>query len=282
MKLQIRRVLDLILARDPLPLQPQQKEVTVVFTDLAGFASVSEHLKDQFVLLNDYLSLVVPIVRRHGGYLNKLLGDGLMYFFNAPRDNPNHARDAVASALDMQAAMAGVRQPLREHDLPALKLRCGIATGEVVVGNVGPADGSFSDYTVLGDSVNLASRLETANRYFDTGIMLNDRARELAGGNFLYRPIGILKVIGSTGVMITEALALMEKATDQQKRLAEMTAELVNAFIHADFGKALKLAHTIADEFGKTRLTNLYAAECERYQATPPKDFTGELSLGEE
>ncbi|MFI5380590.1 MAG: adenylate/guanylate cyclase domain-containing protein [Tepidisphaerales bacterium] len=281
MQLQIRRAIDLILGRGPSALRPQLKEVTVVFTDLAGFVSMSGNPKRKAVVLKEPMSLLVPIVRRHGGHLNRLLGDRMMYFFNAPRHNPHHARDAVASALEMQAAIAGFAPPPSDGALPALKLRCGIVTGEVVVGKVGPADDSVADYTALGDNVNLASRLESANRYVDTGILLNDRARELAGDSFLYRPVGILKIVGSTGVMMTEALALMESATDQQKRLAEMTADVVNAFIHADFARALKLAHSIADQLGKTRLASLYATECERHLATPPQDFTGELALSE-
>jgi adenylate cyclase len=264
-----------------MQLEAQQKEVSVVFTDLAGFVSMPTSLKQTAALHNGYLSLLVPIVRHHGGYLKPLLGERMMYFFNAPRDNPHHARDAIASALEIQTAIAGFGQ-LLDRSLPALSLRCGITTGEVVVGNVGPADHSFSEYTVLGDEVNLASRLESANRHFDTHILLNDRARQLAVDTFLYRPIGVLEIVGSTGVMITEALALKKNATDQQKRLAEMTADMVSAFIRADFHQALTLAHAIADKFGKTRLTTLYAAECERYLTTPPEHFTGELALGGE
>src|SRR5687767_15838434 len=97
----------------------QVKELTVVFTDLAGFTTLSEQLKEQTVpLLNEYMGLMVPVIRRHKGYLNKFLGDGIMYFFGAPYENPNHAYDAVVSVLEMQRVMVSFNKSLTERGLP--------------------------------------------------------------------------------------------------------------------------------------------------------------------
>src|SRR5439155_14634255 len=103
------------------------------------------------------LGELVPVIRdHHQGYVNKFLGDGIMFFFNAPRDNPRHAADAVATVLDMHAALHRFNQRLRERGLPPLDMRAGVATGEMIVGDAGGA--GTTDYTVLGDVVNLGAR----------------------------------------------------------------------------------------------------------------------------
>ena len=277
------KLVDYALEYGMAALDGQEKEISVVFTDLQGFTTISERLKEKAIpILNQYMSLMIPIVRRHDGYLNKLLGDGIMYFFNAPRDRASHARDAIASALEMQAVMPEFNRGLEARGLPPLLVRAGISSGLVIVGNAGTADRSSNDYTALGDEVNLGSRLEGANKAFGTHVLVNDRARVLAGDEFLYRPVGVIQVVGKTqGVAAFEAMAHMSKATDEQKRLAEMTAAMVQAFVRADFAGAMELIEASDARFGTTKLTKLYAALCRRYLETPPEHFTGDISLSE-
>ncbi|MDH3584669.1 MAG: CHASE2 domain-containing protein, partial [Phycisphaerae bacterium] len=131
-------------------LEGEIRELTVVFTDLAGFTSISEKLGAKVVpLLNEYMSLMVPVIRRHGGYVNKFLGDGIMFFFGAPRSSATHASDAVGTALEIQEVMRSFNEQLGGRGLPTVMTRLGMCTGEMVVGDMGPADAS--DYTVLGD-----------------------------------------------------------------------------------------------------------------------------------
>ncbi len=101
----------------------QEREMTVVFTDLAGFTTISEKLKEKVVpLLNEYLGLMVTIIRKHNGYVNKFLGDGIMFFYNAPRPNPNHAADAVATVLEMQEKLIAFNEGLIRRGLPAITI----------------------------------------------------------------------------------------------------------------------------------------------------------------
>ncbi len=277
------KLVDYALEHGMAALDGQEKEISVVFTDLQGFTTISERLKEKAIpILNQYMSLMIPIVRHHNGYLNKLLGDGIMYFFNAPYDLRSHARDAIASALEMQSVMPEFNRGLEERGLPPLLVRAGISSGLVIVGNAGTADRSSNDYTALGDPVNLGARLESANKAFGTHVLVNDRARILAGEEFLYRPVGVIQVVGKTeGVAAFEALAHISKATDEQKRLAEMTAAMVQAFVKADFAGAMELIVTFDARFGKSKLTKLYATLCQRYMETPPENFTGDISLSE-
>jgi class 3 adenylate cyclase len=260
-------------------LDGEKKELSVVFTDLQGFTTLAEALGEKTVgMLNEYMSLMVPVIRKHRGLLNKFLGDGIMYFFGAPKANPQHAYDAVASVLEMQEVMVEFNKGLAERNLPTLITRAGISSGEMIVGDAGSAQGS--DYTVLGDVVNLGARLESANKFFGTRILMNERAHTLVKDRILTRPVGKLQVVGKKeGIITYEAMALLEKATEAQKELARLTTEMVTAFINGNFERCAKFADEIDDGHGASKLTELYRAMCEQNLVSAPVEFTGNIVL---
>ncbi len=258
------------------------REMTVVFTDLAGFTTISEKLQERVVpLLNRYMGIMVPLIRANRGYVNKFLGDGIMFFFGAPRENVNHARDSVAAVLQMQQAMIPFNQQLVADGLPEIHMRVGITTGNMIVGDAGPP-GISSDYTVLGDIVNTAARFESANKATGTLILIHERTAELIGSQFLLRPVAQLQVVGkSEFVMVYEPLAPMDQATDEQKKLAESTKKMVDAYIAGDFAKCIEEADFIEGFFGVSKLPTLYRKLSKRYLETPPEHFEGGISLTE-
>ncbi|MHC4996392.1 MAG: adenylate/guanylate cyclase domain-containing protein, partial [Planctomycetota bacterium] len=261
------------------------KELSVVFTDLQGFTTLTEILKEKTVdLLNEYMGLMVPIIRSEDkpqhrrGYVNKFLGDGIMFFFGAPRENPHHAVDALETAIRMQQAMPAFNQSLQERDLPPVYMRVGIASGNMVVGDAGPPDAS--DYTVLGDNVNLAARLESANKALGTFTMVNARCVELLENKYLLRPLANLQVVGkSEGVMAYEPIALVGESTDEQKRYVVLTADMVDAYLEGRFTDCITASEKLAEEFGQSQLIGLYREACETYLEEPPEEFAGLLTL---
>ena len=261
-------------------LDGEVRELTVTFTDLTGFTTISETLQERTVgILNEYTSLMVPIIRQQNGYVNKFLGDGMMFFYGAPQQNEYHAIDAVLTALKMQKAMVPFNQRLAEQGLPNVTMRIGISSGSMVVGDAGSADAS--DYTVLGDTVNLGARLESANKYTGTWIMINQRAAELVGDQFLLRPIGRLQVVGKTeGVMVYEPLCATDDATDRQKQLVVASGAVVDTYVAADFPACLKAVDALESEFGQSKLTALYRDLATKYADSHPGDgFGGEIVL---
>ena len=280
-------LVDYMIEHPELPLDGQQKVMTVVFTDLAGFTTISEKLGERSVpLLNDYMGIMVPIIHQHRGLRNKFLGDGIMFFFNAPSDNPRHASDAVNTVLNMQEALIPFNEALARHNLPAVAMCAGISSGRMVVGDAGALTEPFraNDYTVLGDAVNLGARLESANKAVGTRVLLNERARQLLSDDeFLVRPIGKLQVVGKTeGVMTYEPICRRADATATQIKLAEMTTRLVEAFGAAQFACCIKLAEEMETVFGAGKLTLLYAKLSKRYLADPPSgEFEGLIVLDE-
>ena len=267
----------------------EARELTVVFTDLEGFTALTERLREGAVpLLNEYLRLMVPLIRGHNGYRNKFLGDGMMFFYGAPERNPDHAIHAVATVLKMQEMMVTFNELIadrRKHlcdDLPVLSMRTGVSSGQMIVGDAGPQEAS--DYTVLGDTVNLGARLESANKQLGTRILLSERTVELLPNDlFLLRPIGRLQVVGKTqAVMTYEPLTHLSQATARQKRTAELHRALVESFVKADFTNCLKIVGEADRELGPLKLTALYRELSERHLLHPPgRDFAGQIVLHE-
>jgi adenylate cyclase len=263
-------LVDYLMERpDELRLEGERREISVCFTDLVDFTALSERLKEETVpLLNEFMGEMVPVIRARNGYVNKFLGDGIMFFFGAPRRNEQHAIDAVVTALSMQRALEQFNREEHRLQLPDLAMRVGISTGMMVVGDAGSHDAS--DYTVLGDAVNLGARLESANKLTGTRILMSGRTAELLDGQFLLRPIGRLQVAGkSEGVMTFEALAASADADERQKQFATMTAAMVDAFIAGKFPEALTAAAALEQEFGPSKLTRLYRGQCDEQIANP-------------
>lgn len=269
-------------------LRGEVREMTVVFTDLAGFTTMSEKLGAETVpLLNEYFGLMVPAIRRHRGYVNKFLGDGIMFFFGAPLANPRHAHHAVEAVLEMQVLLERFNQSLKKRDLAAVKMRAGVLTGEMVVGDAGslttprPEDRA-SDFTVLGDNVNLASRLEGANKATGTLVLLAERTAELLGDRFLLRPIARLQVVGkSRGVMTYEPIALASEATEEQKQLVATTRAMITLYESQRFFECLTAADELDHAFGPCKLAELYRKSCRIHLVEPPQNFHGEIVLTE-
>ncbi len=188
----------LIAQPELLRLGGEAREVTLLFTDLAGFTTLSEHLSaEQTVeVLTLYFNAMTPIVHASGGTVDKFIGDAVMAFWGAPLPDPQHAEHAVRAAIAMQQAMQSLAAALQARGLPRIAMRIGVHTGRVVVGNVGSAQ-RFS-YTAIGDAVNLAARLEGANKAFGTGILLSGDTAALLPSNLALRPLDDVVVKGKT------------------------------------------------------------------------------------
>ena len=270
---------------DKVTLTGESRELSVVFTDLAGFTSLSERLDPvaTVAMLNKYMGQMVPAIRKNHGYVNKFLGDGIMFFFGAPAESENHALEAVVTVIEMQKLLKDFNKELVEQGLPELKMRAGISTGHMTVGDAGSIDTnnrSF-DYTVLGDMVNFAARLESANKATGTLMLMTERTIELMGPSILARPIGRLVVVGKTqGVMVWEPLGLMSEATEKQLTLASATKKIVEAFQAADFVGCIKAVDEMDAALGVTATAELYRALCEKFIVEPPPTpFDGCITL---
>jgi len=187
----------------------EQRSLTVMFTDLAGFTSLSEMLGEDVVpVLSEYLETASSAIDAQHGTIDKFIGDAVMAFWGAPIENAQHARDACAAALAIQRMMAAWQAQLPAGDpRAALRVRIGINTGRMLVGNIGSTN--RLNYTVIGDSVNVASRLEAINKRYGTAIIIGEETRHAAGDAIVVRQLDWVAVYGrSEGVAIYELLAM--------------------------------------------------------------------------
>ncbi|WP_422000593.1 adenylate/guanylate cyclase domain-containing protein [Reyranella sp.] len=174
-------------------LAGETREATILFTDIERFTTIAEHLSpDELVAaLNDYLETVLAPIQRHGGVVNTFIGDGLFASFNMPLACEDHACAAVSAAIDIQRAVGG--RTFGDFGV-AFATRIGICTGRVVGGSVGA--GKRVSFTLLGDTVNLASRLEQLNKEYGTRILVSDSTRQACGERFVFSPLGSVVVRG--------------------------------------------------------------------------------------
>ena len=213
------------LMDDPetLRLSGERRETTFLFTDLAGFTSLTESLEPEVLirLLNDYLDATCRIVLRHGGTIDKIVGDALHVMFNAPGDQPDHAERAIECALELDEFCLGYAARQRELGVGLGNTRIGVNTGETVVGNFGGA--TRFDYTAHGDAINTAARLESVNKYFDTRVCVSETTLERCAYPH-HRPIGRLILKGKS-----EGLGAYELLSPERTQAPE-TMEYVKAY----------------------------------------------------
>jgi adenylate cyclase len=176
----------------------QRREMTVLFSDIRGFTSVSERGQPEEIvgMLNEYFTRMVDLVFAHKGTLDKFVGDMVMALFGAPLDDPYHADHAVEAALDMIAELAALNAGWKAEGRPELDIGIGINTGPMIAGNIGSE--AIMSYTVIGDAVNLGSRLESLNKQYGTRIIISEATRERLRRPYRLRPLGDVVVKGKT------------------------------------------------------------------------------------
>ncbi len=181
---------------EQLRLGGERREITVLFTDIRGFTTMSEHLDPQALvkLLHDFLNPMSNVIINRGGTIDKYMGDAIMALFGAPLIQPDHPRLACQAALEMVATLEALNRTWTEQGRPPLKVGVGVNTGPVAVGNMG-SDRLF-DYTAIGDNVNLASRLEGLNKYYGTNILISEATAKAMGDGFILRDIDMVRVKG--------------------------------------------------------------------------------------
>jgi adenylate cyclase len=177
-------------------LAGQKKEVSVFFTDVRNYTTLSEGLLPEKVvgILNELFEMIGKVIARHNGCIVDFIGDAVLAVFGAPRDNPNHAWDAVRTAIEIQKALDGLNEKWQKKNIPRLQIGVGIHTGEVVAGIVG--SGERKKFGVTGDTVNTGSRVEGLNKEFSTSILITRETLKKVNGKFNVRSCGEVKVKG--------------------------------------------------------------------------------------
>jgi len=262
-----------------LTLAGEEKNLTVLFSDIRGFTTISEKMDSGQlgVFMNRYLSAMSAVIMAHRGTVDKFIGDAIMAIWGAPLDDDDHAANAVRAAMGMMSRLREKRPQWEAEGIPAIDIGIGINTGVMSVGNFG-SDDRF-DYTVLGDSVNLGARLEGSNKTYGTNIIISEFTRKELGDRFFCRFIDMVRVKGKLKpVRIYEPLC--EGEPDQETRHhTELFETAMDRYHQRDFESAAQILESLSKTV-PCKLYELYLDRIKAYRATPPpEDWDGAFTF---
>lgn len=264
---------------ESLSLSGEQKNLTVLFSDIRGFTSISEHMTSEELgrFMNEYLTEMSTIIMGHSGTVDKYIGDAIMAIWGAPLADEDHAANTVRTAFHMMERLHKLQPGWEKQALPFIDIGIGINTGIMSVGNFG-SDQRF-DYTVMGDNVNLASRLEGANKTYGTNIIISEFTKDALGEGFYCRFLDMVRVKGKKlPVKIYEPLCEEEPDESLKEEVARFE-EAIEAYQHRLFDDAL----VIFQELLKTNPIKLYELYIDRIkvylESPPPDDWDGSFTF---
>jgi adenylate cyclase len=272
----IRRLLS-----DPERVKPRKTDVSVLFSDIRGFTTISETLDAQTLagLLNGYLTEMTRIIFRHQGTLDKYIGDAVMAIWGAPFDEPNHAERCCLSAVSMLARLGELQVQWCAQGSPVLEIGIGINTGIASVGNMGSS--LRYGYTAMGDAVNLAARLEGLNKEYGTRILISEFTRRaLRDDQFIFREIDFIRVKGKLQpVTIYEILAPRAKENNGDELVAQFGLAR-EAYKRRAWGAARSAWAAILRRWPEDGPSRVFLARCEEYIAEePPVEWDGVYAM---
>jgi adenylate cyclase len=268
------KVIDTLIS-DPsrLSLGGEMKNMTAVFTDLANFSSISEKLKpnELVIFLNEYLTHMCDIIAEYDGTIDKFEGDAIIAFWGAPLDNSEHAKLSCIASIKMQKQMAKLRQQWEKEGMPSLFMRVGINSGNMVVGNMGSK--TRKDYTIMGDNVNLAARLEGTNKFYGTWTLCSHNTYEQVKDYVECREIDIVRVVGrKEPVKIYEVI-------DEKDNINKSMIEALQIYNHAlmlyrerNYSSAISKFEELLKITPNDNVANTYIQRCKFLIKKPPHD----------
>ncbi len=270
------------MSRNPenYSLEGQRRELTVMFSDIRGFTRLSERLEPQEVtrLMNAYLSRMTEIIHGNQGTIDKYIGDAIMAFWGAPLDDPGHASHAVAAAMAMRDALPAIQEEFSARGWPEIRIGIGLNTGVMAVGNMG--SDFRTSYTVMGDAVNVASRVEALTKLYGTPLIVTEFTAAAAPG-IRYRKLDRVKVRGRDEPFdILEAIAPVEQVAAHLEEEIGLFEAMLEFYRGQRFDDALKHLDSLDRQFGAKPLHDTFRTRIDEYRRNPPRsDWLGTFNL---
>jgi adenylate cyclase len=271
------KVMEDLLQNENDALQAVSKEITVFFSDVRNFTNISEAMPSAQVLidyLNQYMNPMTDIIIKKEGTIDKYIGDAIMAYWNAPVDIKNHQDKALQAAIEQIEYLDILNKKLTEENFPLIDIGIGLNCGTAVVGEMGSL--IRSDYTVIGDPVNLGARLESLCKGYGSKILISQYIKDALTEEYIIRDLDMVRVKGKT-----EPIAIYEVHINKLKNVIEEELELFHEALYtyrdANFQKALDLFKALIkkEDLVNKKAVELYILRCEEYIATPPENFDG-------
>jgi adenylate cyclase len=273
-------VRELIRTKQEAVISGKRKRMTVFFSDVVDFTHISERLTPNELSsqLSEYFSAMTMVITRYGGTVDKFIGDAIMAFWGAPVDMADHGKNAALAALGCQKALKDLAVKWEHEGKAIFRTRIGLNTGEVVVGNIGSQQ--RLSYTVIGDAVNLASRLEGLNKVYGTNVMISQSTLDELPDDFAYRRLDVVLVQGKTEpVPIYELVAEKGDITSLDAEFLELFGRAVAAYQARNWDAArAKFTRLLETKPGDVAC-GIFIERCEEYKLKPPPDdWAGEYA----
>ena len=271
-------VQQLIRKGEEIDASGERQRLTIFFSDIADFSTISEKLTPNELSsqISEYLTEMTTIILKHGGTVDKYIGDSIMAFWGAPNKTLDHATQACLAAIECNARLKILAQEWSSQGRPAFRARSGLNTGDVVVGNIG--SNQRLSYTAMGDPVNLASRLEGLNKEYATSIIISQSVLNELPDEFVYRLLDIVVVKGKTEpVPIYELVSRKGDVTGLDSEFLEMFGKAVNSYLEKDWDKALFRFEKLLGLRPDDQACKIFIERCGEYRDNPPgHDWAGE------
>lgn len=267
---------ELLKDAENLKLGGRKEHMSVFFSDVRGFTTISEKLAPEELsrVLNLYLTPMTELVFKNNGTLDKYIGDAIMAFFGAPIKHPHHAKEACRCALQNIEKLKELQKEFEAQGLPYIDIGIGINTGAMSVGNMG--SNIVQNYTVMGDSVNLAARLEGINKEYGTRIIISEFTHKELDNTFICREVDRVKVKGKLEPVRIFELVCEGEPSDQVARLMKLFGQGYELYHKKQFSDALAIFKQALEVSQNDPVSKLYVERCEDYISTPPpQDWDG-------
>ncbi len=254
---------------ESVSMESQSRDMTILFSDVRGFTTISEGLdpKELSLLMSEFLTPLTRVIYKYRGTIDKYMGDCIMAFWGAPLPDKDHARNAILAGIEMQATLQALQPRFKERGWPEIQVGVGINTGRVSVGNMGSEERVA--YTVMGDEVNLASRLEGITKQYGVGIIVGENTRNLVK-DFLYRELDHVRVKGKDKpVAIYEPLALIGEASKALHDEVKLFHEVRRLYRKQDWDQAELQLMNLQRISPDTALYRIYAERVIYFRAKP-------------
>lgn len=269
-----KEVVAKLLERGEAMLGGMTHEATIMFADIRGFTTISERMtpQDTVSMLNEYFSLMVDVIFAYEGVLDKYIGDGILAVFGAPFSTGNDPDRAVKTAIDMLTALSAFNRKRRSEKKDPLNIGIGISTDMILAGNIGSL--KRMDYTVIGDGVNLASRLEGANKVYGTNILVSEFTYHKLTETYASRELDLIRVKGrSTPIAIYQILGHEEQQTWSHLREAmDLFAAGLAAYRQRDWQASIGYFHQILQFQPNDTASRVYLERCQHFASEAPPD----------
>jgi adenylate cyclase len=263
---------EMLRSKDNYGLLGEDRDMTVLFADIRNFTTISESLSASQLkeVLNEFFTPMTEIIFRHRGTIDKYIGDLIMAFWGAPLKDRRHAKHAINAALDMQKMVEKIQAVFAEKNWPDIQIGIGLNSGVMSVGDMGSK--FRRNYTVLGDAVNLGSRIESLTKYYDAKVMVSETTQHNQK-NFVFRELDRVRVKGKQkGIKIYEVICKTEEASAELLQELEKHHTALEHYYNQRWDEAYQLFTELSLSHSHHKLYALYLHRITEFKRTPPPE----------